>query len=549
MDLVEPATESVAGTDAVGIPSAKDVAAGLFGLLSQGRAILGETGRLGVESLRIAAGVSTVAPAKADHRFDDPAWTSNPAYSRVAQGYLAWCDSVDRLVQRVEGSRDGADKIRFSANLLTSAVAPTNTMINPAACKRAFDTGGISLLKGSRHFLSDVRHNGGMPSMADREALKVGRDLALTAGAVVDRDDFAELMQYAPSTEKVRSRPVLVVPPPIGRYYFLDLRPGRSFVEHSVNRGLQTFILSWRNPGKAQSAWDLDTYAQRVSDAIDQVLEITGAEQVDLICFCAGGIIASGVLSHLASIGADKVGAVAFAVTLLDFGGSAPIQAFSSAKLLSLARRNSRRSGVISSKAMGTVFSMMRPNELIWNYWVNNYLLGQEPPVFDILSWNADGTNLPGELHGQFLDIFEDNPLVRPGGLTVLGTPLDLGAIKQPAFVAGAITDHLTPWKGTYRTTQLISGPATFVLSNSGHIQSLVNPPGNPKASFYAGGSPGPDPEAWLAGAERKVGSWWEAWADWTWLQDSAEQSAAPSLGSDAHPALQNAPGLYVTQA
>ena len=278
---------------------------------------------------------------------------------------------------------------------------------------------------------------------------------------------------------------MLVVPPPIGRYYFLDLRPGRSFVEYSVSRGLQTFLLSWRNPGPDQADWDIDTYAERILTAIDAVREATGSEDVNVIGFCAGGILNTAVLNHLAAKGDDRVHTASYAVTLLDFGQSAPIGAFSGAKLLSLARWNSKRSGVISARAMGNAFTWMRPNDLVWNYWVNNYLMGEDPPVFDILSWNADGTNLPAALHRQFLDIFEHNPLPEQGAMEALGTPIDLRQVKVPTYVTGAINDHLTPWKGCYRTTQLMSGETTFALSNAGHIASLVNPPGNPKANYY----------------------------------------------------------------
>ena len=283
-------------------------------------------------------------------------------------------------------------------------------------------------------------------------------------------------------------RPVIVVPPPIGRYYFLDLRPGRSFVEYAVSRGLQTFLISWRNPSKEQADWDIDTYAQRILDAVDAVREMTGAENVNVIGFCAGGILQTAVLNKLAAMGDDRIHSASYAVTLLDFGQSAPISAFSSARLLSFARWKSGRAGVISARAMGNAFTWMRPNDLVWNYWVNNYLMGEDPPVFDILSWNADGTNLPGRLHQQFLDIFEHNPLVTPGGIEALGVadrPRARSRCRRTS--PGAINDHLTPWKSTYRTTQFLAGDCTFALSNAGHIASLVNPPGNPKASYYTG--------------------------------------------------------------
>jgi polyhydroxyalkanoate synthase len=491
-----------------------------------------------------------VAPAKGDWRFADPSWHENPLYRRVGQAYLASAGAMDRLVDEVEQSGKDANKARFAVTLLTSAVAPTNFLAgNPAAIKRTFETGGRNLARGLRNWAGDVRHNGGMPSMADREALQVGRDLALSPGSVVQRDEVAELIHYTPTTDTVHERPVLVVPPPIGRFYFLDLRPGRSFIEYSVSRGLQTFLLSWRNPGKEQADWDLDIYAARVLQAIDAVREISGSEDVNVIGFCAGGIINTGVLNQLAARGDDRIHSASFAVTMLDFAQRAPIQAFSNAKLLSVARARSRRAGVIATRDMGAAFTLMRPNDLIWNYWVNNYLMGQDPPVFDILSWNADGTNLPAPLHLQFLDMFETNTLCQPGAIKVLDTPVDLSTIKVPTFATGAVTDHLTPWKGCYRTTQLLSGPMTFVLSNSGHIQSLVNPPGNPKASYYTGPQPGPDADEWLATATKHTGSWWEAWADWITPHSGAQRPALQSVGSPTFEPTTEAPGEYVRRA
>ena len=262
--------------------------------------------------------------------------------------------------------------------------------------------------------------------------------------------------------------------------------------------------------------------------------------------FCAGGLITTAVLNHLAEKGDRRVRSVSYAVTLLDFSVPAPIGAFSSRAVLDLARRNSEREGVITARSMGSVFTWMRPDDLVFKYWVNNYLMGEKPPTFDILAWNADGTNLPAALHAQFLEIFASNSLCRPGAMTVLGSPIDLSRISLPKFVTGAVTDHLTPWKGCYQTTQLIDGPATFVLSNAGHIASLVNPPGNPKASYYTGGAPGPDPEAWLASANQHTGSWWEAWANWITKQSGALKLAPARLGSRKHKPDGPAPGLYV---
>lgn len=428
------------------------------GTVTQGRVAAREAGRLARELLRISVGSSAVAPAKGDWRFADPTWTQNPVYRRIGQAYLSFAGSMDRLAAEAEKSGRDPDKARFAVTLLTSAVAPTNSLLgNPAAIKRTLETGGGNLARGVRNWAGDLRHNGGLPSMTDPQALQVGRDLALTPGAVVERDEVAELIQYTPATGRVRERPVLVVPPPIGRYYFLDLRPGRSFIEYSAGRGLQTFVLSWRNPGQDQRDWDLDTYTARVLRAIDAIRDITGSADVNTIGFCAGGIITTGVLNHLAATRDARIHSASF--------------------------------------------------------------------------------------------LFQANTLCRPAAMTILHTPVDLATITVPVFATGAMTDHLTPWKGCYRTTQLLSGPMTFVLSNSGHIQSLVNPPGNPKASYYTGQQPGQDADQWLAAATRHAGSWWEAWADWITPHSGAERAAPRTLGSPAFEPMTEAPGDYVRQA
>ena len=547
--MANAAADSVGGGEAAGLPSLRRVVSGLALALSHGTTVAREAIRLNAELTRIARGISSVAPAPGDRRFTDPAWTSNPAFRMIMQSYLSSAEALGKIVTQLGDGRTDtkAEQARFAATVLVSAAAPTNFLVsNPAALKRAIDTGGLSLARGARNFARDVRRNGGMPSGTEPGAFEVGRDLAVTPGAVVARDPVAEVLQYAPATDTVFARPVLVVPPPISRFYFLDLRPGRSFAEYAVSRGLQTYMLSWRNPTTEQGSWDLDTYAGAVLAAIDTVREITGSPDVNLIGFCAGGIIATTVLNYLAALNDRRVHSVSYAVTLLDFGLRAPITAFSGRQLIAFAGRRSRRKGIITSRQMGSAFTWMRPDDLVFNDWVNNYLMGQQPPAFDILAWNADGTNLPGALHGQFLDIFRDNLLAQPGALRVLGTPLQLQKITVPTFVTGALTDHLTPWKGCYQTTGLLGGPATFVLSYSGHIASLVNPPGNPKAHYWTGGPPGADPEQWLARAEKHQGSWWEAWADWVTSRAGQRQPQPDGLGSRRHPVLGPAPGLYV---
>ena len=536
-------------SDDAGLPSLGEALGGLAAVLGQGRAVAREAVTLGGELARVLLGRSDVVPEKGDHRFDDPTWTQNPLFDRIERGYLAAARSVHDLVDELSanGDHQRAERARFVTTILTSALAPTNVLAtNPAALKRAFETGGKSVGRGLGHLVDDLIHNGGMPSMVDRDPFEVGSDLAITPGAVVDRDPVAEVLQYRPSTQQVHERPVLVVPPPIGRYYFLDLRPGRSFVEYVVGQEMQTFVLSWRNPTVEQGDWDLDTYAARVSSAIDTVLEVTGSEDVNLVAFCAGGIISTTLLNHLAATGDTRVHSMSYAVTLLDFDEHAPIAAFDSAALLHVARARSRHHGVITGEQMGAAFAWMRPNDLVFNYVVNNYLMGEKPPAIDVLAWNADASNLPAALHSQFLDLFHDNLLVEPGAVTVLGTPVHLKEISLPIFVTGAVTDHLTPWIGCYRTTQLLSGEATFVLSYSGHIASLVNPPDNPKAHYWVGPPPGPDPQEWLAEARRLEGSWWEAWAEWIGPHAGGRVPAPTDLGSAAHPELEAAPGSYV---
>jgi polyhydroxyalkanoate synthase subunit PhaC len=545
------AVEAVENGEAVAIPSVGGFLRGLGLALAQAGPVSREATRLARESVQIARGTDEHRPSPKDKRFSDPAWSKNPVYRRVGQLYLAAGGAASRLVDDLEAQQidwHDIERARFAVNALTSALAPTNTPLgNPAALKHAFDTAGASVLRGLKNLAHDVRHNGGMPSQTDRTAFTVGQDLALTPGAVVHRTEVAELIQYAPSTPTVRRRPVLVIPPPIGRYYFLDLRPGRSFVEYAVSQGLQVFMLSWRNPQPEQADWGMGDYGRGIVAALDTVREITGSDDVNTIGFCAGGILMSTVLSHLAQTDAPVVHSASYGVTLLDFDSEAPIGAFSAPRLLELAQRDSRRKGIISARSMGTVFAWMRPDDLVFNYVINQWLMGEDPPVFDILAWNADGTNLPARLHEQFLGIFRDNSLIRRGGVSVLGTPVDLSRIEVPTFVTGAVNDHLTPWKGCYRTTQLLSGPSTFVLSNAGHVASLVNPPGNPKATYWAGGrAAGTDPETWQASAEKHTGSWWEAWAEWV-LERSGEERPAPAdLGSDGHPPLEPAPGSYV---
>jgi polyhydroxyalkanoate synthase len=534
-------------------PPHRGIARGVAAVLAQPRSVAREAASLARTSGDILRGRSAVAPSPKDKRFADPTWAEHPVYRRWAQAYLATADSALRLVD--DFAAGGADwreveQARFVANALIAALAPTNTLIgNPAALKRAFETGGRSVVKGMSAMCRDLVRNGGLPSQVDRRAFTVGGDLAVTPGAVVHREEAFELIQYAPSTPRVHERPLVIVPPPIGRYYFLDLRPGRSFVEHAVSKGLTVFMVSWRNPTRQQAHWDLDTYAGAALSAIDVAREVTGSADVNTLGFCAGGIVMTTVLNHLAALGDRRVHSAGYAVTMLDFDSPAPLGAFSAPRLLRAAARNSRRKGVMPAADMGAVFSWMRPDDLVFGYVADQWLAGKDLPAFDVLAWNADGTSLPATLHRQFLEqLYRDNALARPGAMSVLGTPVDLSRIDVPVFVTGAVNDHITPWRACFRTTQLTSGPATFALSNAGHIASLVNPPGNPRAGYSIGEAGSTDADRWRATAEQRSGSWWEAWAEWVLERSGDERPAPRTAGTEHRPAIGPAPGLYVHQ-
>jgi polyhydroxyalkanoate synthase len=544
-ELSARAVDASDGGEPIGPVRLRDLAVAGRRAVAHSGAVRGSV-RLSRESVRILAGSSEIAPERGDWRFRDPTWTDNPAYRRLMQFYLAWSKEVFDVVDGADLNWRDAERARFLATLITTTLAPTNSLAgNPEALKRVLETGGRSLVRGARNFAGDLRHNGGMPSSVNTTAFRLGENLAATPGAVVYRDDVCEVIQYQPSTANVMARPVLMIPPQINKYYFMDLAPKRSFVEHAVSTGLQFFVLSWRSPTSAQRAWDLDTYAAAVLQAIDVVRDITHSDDVNTLSLCAGGILTTAVLNYLAANGDPRVKSASFGVTLLDFEVPAPIGMFDAPPVLSLGRFRSRRSGVLDGKSLASVFTWLRPNDLVWNYWVNNYLLGNDPPTFDILAWNADSTNLSAALHRQFLDIFSNNTLAE-GNLTVLGLPVDLGSIELDTYVTGATSDHLTPWRGCYRTTQMIPGDSTFILSNAGHIASLVNPPGNAKAHYFAGPSPTENPDRWLDAAEQQSGTWWQHWAEWVSERAGEERKAPSALGSRRYPSIEAAPGSYV---
>jgi polyhydroxyalkanoate synthase len=547
LDAWELTPAAVDGAEPLGTVRLGDVGRSIWKTARRSRGSLSRTTGLAAEAARITVGRSAIAPDRKDWRFADATWQDNQLYRRVMQYYLAWAESMEAMVTSANLDWRAEERARFFMGIAVSAAAPTNTFLgNPAALKRAIETGGGSLISGLRNFIDDQRHNGGMPAQVRRDAFVIGKDLAASPGAVIYRDEVCEVLQFAPSTPQVHVRPLVVIPPQINKYYFMDLAPGRSFIEYTVSRGITCFLISWRNPDGRHADWDFDTYAAAALRAIDVARDTANSDDVNVIGMCAGGILTATVLNHLAHTSDERVATATLGVTLLDFSVPTTVGLFNTAPLMATARGRSQMRRGLDGRSLGSVFSWLRPNELVWNYWVNNYLLGKQPPVFDILAWNSDPTNLPAALHRQFLDIFQDNTLVNPGAFKVLGTPVELGKVTVETYVTGAVADHLTPWKGCYRSTQLLGGSSTFVLSYSGHIASLVNPPGNPKAHFFAGPEPEPDPDAWQAKAQKVAGTWWEHWADWA-IQRSGDTRRSPtSLGSRKFRVIEPAPGAYV---
>jgi polyhydroxyalkanoate synthase len=502
------------------------------------------------ELISVLAGQSELEIGKGDKRFSDPAWQTNPFYRRLLQGYLAWGQALGGFVDKSSMDDGNKARARFAMAMLTEAMAPTNSLAgNPAALKKVIDRGGTSLLSGLRNMLGDLVENRGMPSQVDKRAFEVGRNIGLSQGSVVFRNEVLELIQYAPTTPQVHIRPQLIVPPQINKFYVFDIAPGRSIVEYMLNNGFQTFVASWRNPTAAQRDWDMDTYVAALLEAIDAVRQITRSDDVNLHGACSGAMTMAALLGHLAARQKPVVHAATLMVAVLGQCPDSQLCLFLTPKAVAAAKKKTASKGVLEGREMARVFAWLRPNDLVWNYWVNNYLMGNPPPAFDILYWNNDTTRLAARFHGQLLDIFADGLLHRPGALEVLGTPIDLSQVTCDKYVLAGTTDHITPWKGVYETARAFGGRTEFVLSSSGHIQSLINPPGNPKARFHVRADLPEKAEDWLAGADARTDSWWDHWREWLAARSGEMRPAPGSLGSRRFRPLSRAPGDYVVEA
>jgi polyhydroxyalkanoate synthase len=505
-------------------------------------------GGLAAELARIGAGSSTVAPSKRDRRFTDPAWADNPLLRRMMQAYLTAAQTAEQLLGDARlGWRD-EQRARFLVENLVEALSPSNLpLVNPASAKAAIDSAGLNFARGGRNLLRDLATAPRVPEMVDKSAFQVGRDLAITPGAVVLRTELLELLQYRPQTERVRTIPLLLVPPTINKYYVLDLAPGRSLVEYLVQHGQQAFVISWRNPDARYADWGLDTYVQAVLDALRAVERVCASERTALVGFCSGGIIASITAAYLAGTGQQtRLAALGLGVTVLDNARAGVASALVDRRLAAVAKAMSRRRGYLDGRALAEVFAWLRPGDLIWNYWVNNYLLGSKPPAFDILVWNADTTRMPARLHADFVDLAMENHLVTPGAMTALGVPVDLSRVDVDTYIVAGIADHLTPWQSCYRSTQLLGGRSRFILSTSGHIAALINPAGNPKASYQTSGQNPADALQWLKTVETQQGSWWPDLVAWLGERCGVEKPAPRRLGGRGLQPLVDAPGTYV---
>lgn len=505
--------------------------------------------RLAAELGQVVLGRSERAPSTRDRRFSDEAWRTNPVLRRIVQGYLAGADTARAALS--DADLDWRDRARLELALdnVVAALAPSNhPLANPTGWKAFIDTGGGSTLAGLRNLIGDLAAAPRVPAMVRPDAFEVGRDLAVTPGAVVLRTEAFELIQYTPQSPTVRTRPLVIVPPVINRYYIADLAPGRSLVEYLVQGGQQVFLVSWRNPDVRHRDWGFDSYGQAILDAVDAARAITGADAAIVQGFCSGGTLQSMLLGALARRGSlsERVAAFGLAVCVLDQAQAGVAGALLDERTAQAAAAVSRTRGYLDGRRLAEVFAWLRPDDLIWSYWVNNYLQGREPTPFDILFWNADTTRMTAGLHRDFLDLGLRNPLVRPGDARMLGAPVDLSAVAVDGYVVAGVGDHISPWQNCYRSAQLFGARTRFVLSTSGHIAAIVNPPTNRKASYQATDDLQAGADEWAQTSETTSGSWWPDFLAWLAARSGPERAAPTELGGVEFPPLAAAPGTYV---
>jgi polyhydroxyalkanoate synthase subunit PhaC len=487
------------------------------------------------------------SPVNGDKRFNDPAYAENPLYFLLEQQYLLGSQLVTELLDAAGLDAREDLKARFAAKFILDALAPTNTLPgNPAALREAFDTGGMSLLRGAKNMLGDLVHNGGWPSQVDGTDFEVGLNLAATPGAVVYRSDLIELIQYEPQVKRVHEVPLLFCPPWINKYYIMDLAPGKSLIEWAVQHGHTCFAISYRNPDASMRDLDFEDYLrQGPLDAVRVVREITGAPEVNTLSVCLGGTLTAIGLAHNAAIGDRSIKSATFLNTLTDFSTPGALGVFTDEATIAGLEKQMAKKGFLDSDKMAHTFDALRANDLVFQYVVNNWLLGKKPPAFDLLVWNKDSTRMPAKMHSQYLrSCYLNNEFAR-GEFEIDAQKLEPGKVDIDTYVLSAVDDHIVPWVAGYKTTQLLGGHTRYVLSTSGHIAGIVNPPG-PKPKHWTNDALPADPQEWKDVAELHDGTWWEDWAKWIAQQGGPKVAPPRQLGSKEHPPIEPAPGSYV---
>jgi polyhydroxyalkanoate synthase len=493
------------------------------------------------------------APAEPvrDRRFAGEAWSKDPRYAQLVRTYLANADLLRKTLDAAPLDERSKAQWSFALRQVVDALSPANTLAtNPEALQLAMETGGASLVEGTRLFTEDLAK--GRVSMTDEMAFEVGENVATTPGSVIYENGLMQLIQYTPTTERVHQRPLVIVPPCINKYYILDLQPANSFVAHAVAQGHTVFLVSWRNAGPEQERLTWDDYLdQGVFQAFHVARSIAGVDKVNTLGFCIGGTLLASALAVAAARGEHPAASVTLLTTLLDFGDTGELGLLVSEQMVEAREAAIGSGGLLKGSELAQVFASLRANDLIWPYVVQGYLKGQAPPAFDLLFWNSDDTNLPGPMFCWYLrNTYLENKLREPGATVQAGVPVDLGAIEAPAFVYASKEDHIVPWTAAYASTQLLSGAADvrFVLGASGHIAGVINPPAKNKRNYWTAGSTPPDSGTWFAAAESAPGSWWPAWYEWLAPHSGPEVDAPTEPGNDEFRLIEPAPGRYVKE-
>ena len=488
-----------------------------------------------------------VAPERGDRRFNAAEWRDNPAYSLLKQGYLLNSRLISDVVEAAELDDATKHKLRFYARQFVDAMSPANfAATNPDVLKAALESQGDSLKAGFDNLLADMR-KGGL-TITDEAAFEVGKNVAVSKGAVIFENALFQLIQYAPLTDRVASRPLLIVPPCINKFYILDLQPENSFVRFAAGQGQTVFLVSWRNPDAScgHVTWD-DYLAQGAMKAIAVALAVSGADKVNAVGWCVGGTILSSALAVMRARGEDAVASLTLLTTMLDFQDPGDLGVFIDEQGVAQREQTIGQGGIYPGSELGFVFQTLRANDLIWPNVINHYLKGKSPEAFDLLYWNADATNLPGPMYAWYLrNLYLENNLRVPGKLTMCGTQVNLGDIDMPNYVLATQEDHIVPWRSAYQTTQRVGGKSQFVLGASGHIAGVINPAAKNKRSYWTGGQQGDNAQAWLASATETPGSWWNHWIQWLAPQGGKAVAARSKLGNKKYPVIEAAPGRYV---